>query len=171
MFWSIFVSFINFKGIQGFCQKFQAISRVQGAKINSRLFKDFKELWEPWLNGTEGMCVANIIFSSNIILLFTIIDISFIRKCWYLLKGTHLMLMRTRSIVWAVAQVDTLHPMPSPGGSHSGHSIWPETHNPTSVCITLINILTSFTSYWLYLPTFKLKIGFCLSHCIILWSG
>ncbi len=37
-----FVSFVNFKGIQGFYTKFQAISRVQGAKINSRLFKGFK---------------------------------------------------------------------------------------------------------------------------------
>ncbi len=44
-----FVSFTNFKGIQGFYTKFQAISRIQEAKINSRLLKDFKELWEPWL--------------------------------------------------------------------------------------------------------------------------
>ncbi len=43
----IFVSFTNFKGIPGFYTKFQAISRVQGAKINSRLFKGFKEPWEP----------------------------------------------------------------------------------------------------------------------------
>ncbi len=42
-----FVSFTNFKGIQGFYTKFKAISRVQGAKINSRLFKGFEELWEP----------------------------------------------------------------------------------------------------------------------------
>ncbi len=42
-----FLSFTNFKGIQGFYTKFQAISRVQGAKINSRLCKGFKELWEP----------------------------------------------------------------------------------------------------------------------------
>ncbi len=40
-----FVSFTNFKGIQGFYTKFQAISRVQGAKINSRLFKGLKEPW------------------------------------------------------------------------------------------------------------------------------
>ncbi len=39
-----FLSFTNFKRIQGFYTKFQAISRVQGAKINSRLFKVFKEL-------------------------------------------------------------------------------------------------------------------------------
>ncbi len=44
-----FVSFTNFKGIQGVYTKFQAISRVQGAKINSRLFKGFKEPWEPCL--------------------------------------------------------------------------------------------------------------------------
>ncbi len=37
-----FVSFTNFKGIQGFYTKFQAISRVQRAKINYRLFKGFK---------------------------------------------------------------------------------------------------------------------------------
>ncbi len=42
-----FVSFTNFKGIQGFYTKFQAISRVQGAKINCRLFQGFKEVWEP----------------------------------------------------------------------------------------------------------------------------
>ncbi len=42
------MSFTNFKGIQGFYTKFQAISRVQGAKIYSRLFSGFKELWEPW---------------------------------------------------------------------------------------------------------------------------
>ncbi len=42
-----FVSFTNFKGIQDFYTKFQAISRVQGDKINSRLFKGFKEPWEP----------------------------------------------------------------------------------------------------------------------------
>ncbi len=41
------MSFTNFKGIQGFYTKFQAISRVQGAKINSRLFKVFNDLWEP----------------------------------------------------------------------------------------------------------------------------
>ncbi len=34
-------------GIQGFYTKIQIISRVQGAKINSRLLKGFKELWEP----------------------------------------------------------------------------------------------------------------------------
>ncbi len=39
-----FGSFTNFKGIQGFYTNFQAISRVQGAKINSRLFKVFNEL-------------------------------------------------------------------------------------------------------------------------------
>ncbi len=44
-----FVSFTNFKGIQGFYTKFQAISRVEGAKINSRLFKVFKKPWEPWI--------------------------------------------------------------------------------------------------------------------------
>ncbi len=44
-----FVSFTNFKGIQGYHTKFQAISRLQGAKINPRLFKGFKELWEPCL--------------------------------------------------------------------------------------------------------------------------
>ncbi len=38
-----FLSFTTFKGIQGFYTKFQAISRVQGAKINARLFKGFKE--------------------------------------------------------------------------------------------------------------------------------
>ncbi len=32
-----FVSFTNFKGIQGFYTNFQAISRVRGAKIYSRL--------------------------------------------------------------------------------------------------------------------------------------
>ncbi len=37
----------KFKGIQGFYIQFQAISRVQGAKINSRLFKGFNELWVP----------------------------------------------------------------------------------------------------------------------------
>ncbi len=42
-----FVSFTNYKGIQGFYRKFQAISRVQGAKINSGLLKGFNELWEP----------------------------------------------------------------------------------------------------------------------------
>ncbi len=42
-----FVSFTNFKGIQGYHTKFQAISRVQVAKINSRLFKGLKEPWEP----------------------------------------------------------------------------------------------------------------------------
>ncbi len=40
------MSFTNFKEIQGFYTKFHAISRVQGAKINSRLFKVCKELWE-----------------------------------------------------------------------------------------------------------------------------
>ncbi len=39
----------NIKGIQGFYTKFQAIARVQGAKINSKLFKGFKKPWEPWL--------------------------------------------------------------------------------------------------------------------------
>ncbi len=38
-----FVSFTISRGIQGFYTKFLAISSVQGAKINSRLFKDFKE--------------------------------------------------------------------------------------------------------------------------------
>ncbi len=38
-----FVSFTNFKGIQGFYIKFQAISRIHGAKRNSRLFKSFNE--------------------------------------------------------------------------------------------------------------------------------
>ncbi len=38
------MSFTNFNV---FYTKFQAISRVQGAKINSRLFKVFKEMWEP----------------------------------------------------------------------------------------------------------------------------
>ncbi len=41
-----FLSFTNFKGIQGFYTKFQVIFMVQGAKINSRLFKGFKEPWE-----------------------------------------------------------------------------------------------------------------------------
>ncbi len=44
-----FVSFTNFKGIQGFYTKFKAISRVKGVKINSRLFKCFKEPWELWI--------------------------------------------------------------------------------------------------------------------------
>ncbi len=48
-----FLSFTNFKDIQGFNTNFQAISRVQGAKINSRLFKGFKELWEP---GVSNLC-------------------------------------------------------------------------------------------------------------------
>ncbi len=43
-----FVSCTKFKGIQGFCTKFKAISRVQGVKINSRLLKGFKKPWEPW---------------------------------------------------------------------------------------------------------------------------
>ncbi len=38
-----FVFLTNFKGIQGFYTRFQAISRVQGAKINSRLFKEPRE--------------------------------------------------------------------------------------------------------------------------------
>ncbi len=33
--------------LTGFYTNFQAISRVQGAKINSRLFTVFKEPWEP----------------------------------------------------------------------------------------------------------------------------
>ncbi len=40
-----------FKGIPGFYRKFQAISRVQGAKINSMLFKGLEEPWEH--------CIAN----------------------------------------------------------------------------------------------------------------
>ncbi len=48
-----FVSSRNFKRIQGFYTKFQAISRDQGAKINSRLLKGFKEPWEP--------CMLNIV--------------------------------------------------------------------------------------------------------------
>ncbi len=47
MCWSIF-AFHKFQGDSRFYTKFQAISRVQGAKINSRLFKVFKEQWEPW---------------------------------------------------------------------------------------------------------------------------
>ncbi len=42
----LFVSFTNFKGIQSFYTKFQAISRVQGTKINSFFFKGFMEPWE-----------------------------------------------------------------------------------------------------------------------------
>ncbi len=39
----LFLSFSNFKGIQGLYTKFQAICRVLGAKINSRLFKESLE--------------------------------------------------------------------------------------------------------------------------------
>ncbi len=41
------VSFTNFKGIQGYHTKFQAISRVQGAKINSRPFKGLRSRGNP----------------------------------------------------------------------------------------------------------------------------
>ncbi len=43
---SIFCVFHKFQGVQCFYTKFQAISRVQRAKINSRLFNGFKEPWE-----------------------------------------------------------------------------------------------------------------------------
>ncbi len=39
----IFSVFTNFMEIQGFYKKFQSISRIQGAKINYRFFKGFKE--------------------------------------------------------------------------------------------------------------------------------
>ncbi len=39
---STFVSFTNFKGIQGFYTKFQAISRVQGTKNNFQAFQGFQ---------------------------------------------------------------------------------------------------------------------------------
>ncbi len=51
-----FMSFTNFKAIQDFYTKFQAISRVHGAKINSRLFKGFKELWEPCRKESSQFC-------------------------------------------------------------------------------------------------------------------
>ncbi len=46
--WSIFWVFHKFQGDSRFYTKFQAISRVQGVKINSRLLKGFKKPWEPW---------------------------------------------------------------------------------------------------------------------------
>ncbi len=49
-----FVSFTKFKGIQGLYTKFQVISRVQRTKINSRLFKNSKEPWEPWRLMSQG---------------------------------------------------------------------------------------------------------------------
>ncbi len=38
----IFVSFTNFKGIQGFYTKFQAISRIQGALNKFKAFQGFQ---------------------------------------------------------------------------------------------------------------------------------
>ncbi len=57
LFWSMQHSINNFPKKQlmteqyltGFYTKFKAISRLQGAKINCRLFKVFKEAWEPCL--------------------------------------------------------------------------------------------------------------------------
>ncbi len=51
MCWSIFCVFHKFQGdSMFFYPKFQTISRVQAAKINSRLFKGFKEVWEPCIS-------------------------------------------------------------------------------------------------------------------------
>ncbi len=50
--WSIFCLSQIFKGIPGFYTKFQAIFRVQGSKINSRLFK---APWEPC-----KLCLSNV---------------------------------------------------------------------------------------------------------------
>ncbi len=44
----IFCVFQISRGFKVFTLKFQAIVRVQGSKINSRLFKVFKEPWEPF---------------------------------------------------------------------------------------------------------------------------
>ncbi len=45
--WSIFFVFYKVQGDSRFLHKISGYFSVQGAKINSRLFKGFKEPWEP----------------------------------------------------------------------------------------------------------------------------